>query len=176
MTNERIQQVISEIEKLEDEVDESHNLSMPFVCRSYVGPKAKWDRRELELVLKITLPQDMVEFWNITSGIRLYEDVNYGQWGLIIGSPIETLKHHENVVSNPSRKEDFLFGDLVFGRFLGDSEFPLIRCDPKSPDYGSVMISLPMDVRKDWFSVASSFTEFLENFIASPDTKYWERR
>jgi hypothetical protein len=63
---------------------------------------------------------------------------------------------------------------LVVGRFLGDSDLLVLRCDETAPDVGSTLIALPIDPRGDWPTVARSFREYLERLIAAEGDKYWE--
>lgn len=80
------------------------------------------------------LPAQLVEFWKNTSAARLFEDEDSGQWGLEIVSPGEARLLTE--VEVKKRPRDYVYGDLVIGRFLGDSDLLLVRCDPSAFDYG----------------------------------------
>jgi hypothetical protein len=65
---------------------------------------------------------------------------------------------------------------LIIGECLGDTDRIIVRCDPESDDFGSVLISLALDSRKDWYTAASSLVEFLEKASISIEYKYWSKR
>jgi hypothetical protein len=104
----------------------------------------------------------------------LFEDRNYGQWGLILYEPQEA----ETVTAKfrIQRARDFAEGDLVIGEFLGDSDLLVIRCDPQERDYGRVMVALPLDPRSDWYSVAGNLEAFLEEYERAEGAKFWEKQ
>lgn len=120
-----------------------------------------------------TCPEHLRRFWRVAAWCSLFEDRSYGQWGLRILTPAEageeTREHAQR------RPKVFLPGDLVAGRFLGDSDLLLVRCDESAADFGGVLIALPLDPRQDWYRVAHSFDEFLDNYINARGDKYWER-
>ena len=119
-------------------------------------------------------PNDLREFWSVAETARLFEDQEYGQWGLEIFGPTQASE-----ITNQCRSErqrDFLEDDLVIGKFLGDSDMLMVRCDPKADDFGSVLITLPLDPRSDWDHVGESFGEFLEKYAKSGGEKYWEEQ
>ena len=116
-------------------------------------------------------PPDLVEFWLLTESVRLFEDQQYSQWGLVIQSP-------EDAVSLTQQSRDDNPGlvrtDLVIGEFLGDSDLLAVRCNPDVADYGCVIIASAIDPRADWEIAAKSLHEFLDRFINSGGEKYWE--
>jgi len=117
-------------------------------------------------------PSDLREFWREAQTARLFEDREYGQWGIELFEPKQAIE-----VTNHFRTEyerDFVEGDLVVGRFLGDSEMLMIRCDPAAVAFGSVVVTLPLDPRIDWYYVAESFAEFLKRYAKSGGDKFWE--
>lgn len=146
--------------------------TLEYVLRSAVLPPSPWSRRELEEGLGVLLPDDVVALWGTSSGLRLFEDVTHGQWGLIVWGPSEVVPRGRVEVGG--REEDFRQGDLVVGEFLGDLDFVVLRCDPKAKDFGSVLIALEMDPREDWPCVGASLSEFIEKFLSSDGAKYWE--
>lgn len=117
-------------------------------------------------------PKSLIDFWNISRKAWLFEDIQYGQWGLEIFDPKEssdlTLKF------SSERQRDFSHGDLIIGKFIGDSDLLLVRCDIKSIDYGNIIVALPIDPRDDWNFVEESFDVFLNNYANSNGDKYWE--
>jgi hypothetical protein len=117
-------------------------------------------------------PQDLADFWANARTAQLFEDEVYGQWGLEILDPEQAIDATREFYDDRGR--DFAKGDLVVGRFLGDSDRLIIRSDPSSDDFGSVFIALPIDPRTEWYRVADSFGNFLDSFVKSGGDKYWE--
>lgn len=121
----------------------------------------------------VAIPEELRNFWRISRESRLFEDTTYGQWGLHLLSPSESMRatHKFQIV----RERDSSPCDLVVGRFLGDSELLLVRCNPSEPDHGQVWVALPLYRREEWFLAASSFEVFLENYVDAGGAKFWER-
>jgi len=119
----------------------------------------------------LPIPEDLIEFWRVTKSADLFLDQTYGQWGLRILEP--ELSLHSTDIFKFSRKADYKPGDLVIGKFIGDSDLLIIRCDKSLVDYGSVIVALPLDSRHDWYQVSQSFTEFLEQYVRTGGEKYW---
>ncbi len=112
--------------------------------------------------------------WENVSSLRLFEDVRYGQWGLILWSPEQVVDAHRKHVKG--REQDFRPGDVILGEFLGDSDLLVLRCDPEAEDYGSVLIALPIDPRAEWYRVGTSLLGFLMKFVEAQGEKFWEKR
>ncbi|MFN9342229.1 MAG: hypothetical protein ACK6A8_17215 [Planctomycetota bacterium] len=117
-------------------------------------------------------PVDLEIFWKNYKSARLFEDRQFGQWGLEILDPSESRLATSEY--DLDRERDRRFGDRVIGRFFGDSEVLLIRCDPSAPDYGCIIVALPLDSRKDWPLVGNSFSEFFERYAKGEGAKFWE--
>lgn len=162
--------LISEIENLA--IITPRNVSIPFSLHCKVIPPGPYDKSKLERVLTISVPDELDQLWNITSGLRLFEDVTYGQWGLVLWSPDKVIDEQKQ--GKKGREHDFHPGDLVIGEFLGDSDLLLIRCDHEREDFGFVMIALPLDPREEWYVAANSISGFLSKFAKSRGEKYWE--
>jgi hypothetical protein len=111
-------------------------------------------------------------FWAVAREAALFKDAQYGQWGVQILSPAAAISKTERY--RHQRARDFRSGDLVVGRFFGDSDLLVLRCDEASSDRGSILVALPLDLRSDWPVVARSFREYLEELIATEGDKYWE--
>jgi SMI1 / KNR4 family (SUKH-1) len=116
-------------------------------------------------------PSDLREFWRLTRTAKLFEDVTTGQWGLEILAPNEAFK--ETADYKRDRARDAVKDDLIIGRFIGDSQLLLIRCDPDAGDFGNVIVVGPIDRRADWDFVANSFREFLNRYIESRGDMFW---
>jgi len=117
-------------------------------------------------------PVDLETFWKHYKCARLFEDRQFGQWGLEILDPSESVLATSEYTID--RNSDRRIGDRVLGRFLGDSDVLLIRCDPSASDFGSIIVALPLDPREEWPVVGSSFSEFLERYAKSEGNKFWE--
>lgn len=122
--------------------------------------------------LEIELPPELARFWIRHRSATLFEDVDYGQWGLEVLTPQDALTASRSF--SEDRKRDVSRGDLVIGRFLGDSDLLLIRCDPSAEDFGSVVVALPLDDRSDWPHIAKNFGVFLDEYERKEGDKHWE--
>jgi hypothetical protein len=132
-----------------------------------------WSKAKLESDLALKIPDQLALIWNYFSRISLYEDRTYGQWGIIVFSPLEIIEKQFDYVKN-RRGNDVVIGDLCIGEFIGDTDFIVIRCDPLQDDFGNILISGAIDKRTQWPIVAQSIVEFLENVLRGHGRKYWE--
>lgn len=144
---------------------------VPFVLECEALPPTAWDPQAIESKLTIRLPDDMRDLWNLSGGLRLFEDVFYGQWGLRIWSAQRTL---EETLQWRERRRDFIPGDLVTGEFLGDADLLVIRCDPGTTNYRTTVIALPMDPRDEWPIAAPDLETFIRRYIEAESDKFWE--
>src|SRR5438128_310853 len=102
---------------------------------------------DLNAILRHRIPDELREFWRVAEWAKLFEDPEYGQWGLHVLTPHEALR--ETLKYCKDRAKDFVEGDFIVGRFLGDSDLLLIRCQQSVPDFGQVLVVLPLDPRGD---------------------------
>jgi len=143
--------------------------SMVFRCTfSDTGAKAD-DISALE----VNCPNDLCSFWKAAESAKLFEDQTYGQWGLHILSPSDAAQETQRLAKE--RPRDFARGDLVTGRFLGDSDLLIVRCNDNKSDFGRVLVAQPLDPRIDWYCAAESFEQFLEKYLEAKGEKYWEK-
>ena len=149
-------------------------LSVPMALTCQSLPPQPWKPNIFEKSLQVTLPKSLKQLWDKTSELRLFEDMAYGQWGLVVWSPNQVIQEQEK--RKAQRQKDFRTSDLIIGEFLGDSELLLIRCDEGEPDFGNVMIALPLDRREEWYIAADSLEEFLSKWIATRGEKFWEKQ
>lgn len=119
-----------------------------------------------------TVPPHVAELWSTTNEARLFEDVDYGQWGLVLLPPDEALAATQELATERAR--DHVAGDLIVGRFLGDQDLLLVRSDPSAVDFGRVFVVLPLDERDDWDEVAPDLEAFLAKYEQAEGAKYWE--
>ena len=116
-------------------------------------------------------PGDLSEFWRIARSAKLFEDKVYGQWGLSILDPANAVAATEKLRAR--RFRDYVLDDLVVGRFIGDSDLLIIRCDPSSSDFGTILVATPIDPRHQWHRISKSFARFLDTYIKAGGAKYW---
>ena len=143
---------------------------MTFVCS--FSPDAV-PRQEIQTLLP-KCPSDLVDFWSEARTARLFVDQEYGQWGLEILAPDHAAAATKEYKA--TRNRDFVQGDLIIGKFLGDSDLLLLRCDPLGDDFGFVLIVLPLDRRADWYPVATSLQAFLNSYVKSGGEKFWTHK
>jgi hypothetical protein len=143
-----------------------------YVCK-VLDPIA-WDRCDVERTLGFEIPPDLATLWDSCGGLILHEDNKFCQWGLVVLAPTEPQFFALNNEYHKDWGGSVLPGDLVIGRFWGDGERPLIRCDKNAADYGSITIVAEMDPRSNWYKAARSLEEFLVGFMDAHGAKYWE--
>lgn len=153
----------------------------PLPLRCTVLPWLNWEAAALEDALGVVLPSDLRQLWDLTSGLVLFQDMTYGQWGLVLWSPDQALVRHQRLAARRfNAPGDLLRGDFLIGEFIGDAELVAIRCDPTADDFGAVAIAEPINPRDEWPVPAPSLGEFLRRFLQSnlerSGERYWERR
>jgi len=116
--------------------------------------------------------EEVRQFWSLHERATLFRDVDYGQWGLRVLAPSDSLDFTARY--RAARRKDGIEGDLIIGEFLGDSDLLMLRTDRDRNDYGSVVVVLPLYPRKDWYRVASSFEGFLAAYAEAEGDKFWE--
>ena len=124
-------------------------------------------------ILRASGDRGLSEFWGHHREAELFKDDEFGQWGLHILTPNAALRMTTEERSR--RPRDYRDGDLVLGRFYGDSEL-LILEGARERSESRVRVAMPTDERDDWPTVAVSFQDFLEKFVLSQGQKYWEVR
>jgi hypothetical protein len=148
-------------------------LLPPMVLQSEAKLPTPFQPSDIEFALKVKLPEEIKLLWSRASELRLHEDVNYGQWGCVLWSPIDVVARHRQACDQ-RRSEDFRPGDVIVGEFRGDTDLVVLRCDSSQKDYGRIVIALAMDSRNEWPCVSSSLVDFVLTFLSQPDKKFWE--
>ena len=115
---------------------------------------------------------ELLELWQVARSACLFRDTVYGQWGLQLIPPSDCAAETGDL--RRSRPEEYFRGDLVVGRFLGESELLLLRCNENQGDYGTTVVALPIDGRKDWHFTGLSLGQLASEFVASRGKKFWE--
>lgn len=129
-----------------------------------------------KLILELgfeNIPIEYLNFIQETDGAKLFYDKIYGQAGMYL---YETdIIYKKNLEwHNSYMKQDLLPTDLIIGEFFGDNDLVVLRCDNRFDDYGYIIISLPLDERKDWYFTNDNFESFLVKFCNNEGVKYWE--
>lgn len=173
MTVTNVDDVLRNVQASKPYVVRSSNVTPPMVLQSNIKPAVTWEAAQIEIAADVKLPEEIKILWSRGSEIRLYSDVNYGQWGCILWSPADVVARNAQVLGWRGT-EDFRRGDLVIGEFQGDTDLVVLRSDPCESDFGSIVIALAMDPRDSWPCVARSIAEFMQRFLAEPERKFWE--
>lgn len=146
----------------------------PFALACAIEPPVAWDQPALEVALGGELPDDIRILWNESAGLRLFEDREYGQWGLVLWPPQTALGR--TLAERSDRPDADEAGDLVLGEFLGDAERLVVRCTRTAEDFGHVYVTLPIDPRTEWESPAGSPAESIARYLDAQGDKFWEAR
>lgn len=115
-------------------------------------------------------PRELAEAWSVSRESRLFEDVDYGQWGLVLLSPAESARR--TAEQRELRPDDYRAEDVVIGEFLGDLE--LLVLAPSEAADQRVLVALPLDGRQDWYPAAPDLAQFLERYRDQRGAKFWE--
>ena len=107
------------------------------------------------------LPNDVADLWAVCREARLFEDVDYGQWGLALLAPFASAER--TAKEREARPSEFGPNDIVLGEFLGDQE--LLVLAPSETGERRVLIALPLDTRPHWFGAAQELGQFLERYF-----------
>ena len=102
----------------------------------------------------------------------MFEDVDYGQWGLALLSP--TASARRTAEQRALRPADYRPDDVVAGEFLGDLE--LLVMAPSEAGERGILIALPLDDRQEWYPAAPDLAQFLERYRDQQGAKFWESR
>jgi hypothetical protein len=135
-----------------------------FRCRVESGP-AEGDSG-------MSLPDAVAQYWDACAGAFLFEDSDFGGWGLELMSPDGAVSATAHL--GEERPDECLTGDLVLGRFLSDGDLLVVRCDPEAKDFGAVLVALPLDGRGGWHRVAPDLEAFISEYELSEGAKFWE--
>jgi hypothetical protein len=112
-----------------------------------------------------TLPAEVRDLWTTARTADLFLDVDYGQWGLRLLSPIGSATRSQQ--ERCERPNDIEPEDVVIGEFLGDQDLVIVG------DQGAVLVALPLDRRADWYRVGRGLAEFLHRYVATNGEKFW---
>jgi hypothetical protein len=119
----------------------------------------------------ISLPTDVADFWSVCRQARLFEDIDFGQWGLVLLDPVSSAER--TVLEITERPTEFRSDDVVLGAFLGDQELLVIA--PSDSGTRRILVALPLDPRSSWIGVGEDLGQFLGKYIMDGGDKFWER-
>lgn len=139
--------------------------SNPFRLASKVESQASIDEVSRAWPTGALLPE-LEALWLSSREAWLFQDIDYGQWGLHILDPAAAAARTN--AERASRPGDFEATDAVVGEFLGDSHLLVLEAN------GGVLVALPLDPRTDWPRVAPRLSEFLTRYLEAVGDKYWE--
>ncbi len=115
------------------------------------------------------LPDDLLALWATTREARLFEDVEYGQWGLVLLSPEASAARTARELAD--RPQDMRPDDLVVGEFLGDLQLLVLEPDTTG---ARALIALPLDGRDDWPVAGESLGDFLATYFDNNGEMFWD--
>lgn len=116
--------------------------------------------------LAYRFPDDLLALWRYSKKTELFKDSLYGQWGIEILTPEESITETEKL--QHTRSNDILKDDIAFGRFHGDSELLITNQN------GEILVCTPLDDRREWIRAAESLSEFMEKIADAEGAKFWE--
>lgn len=114
---------------------------------------------------------ELRELWASCRSARLFEDVDYGQWGLVLLDPESSRNRTASEIAQ--RPADLKADDVVIGEFLGDQE--LLVWAPSEDGRRRLLVALPLDARADWWQAGEGIAEFLAKYFDANGEKFWER-
>lgn len=118
------------------------------------------------------LPDDVRGLWKECRAARLFEDLDYGQWGLVLLDPDASARRTAR--ERNDRPSEFSPDDVVIGEFLGDQDLLVVA--PSEVGERRVLVALPLDGRSDWHGAGTDLATFLERYVSAGGEKFWERR
>jgi hypothetical protein len=104
------------------------STSTPFKLVSTLSERAVADEVEQAWGGR-DLPSDAVDPWAACREARLFEDVDYGQWGLALLAPSASAAR--TAQEREARPSEFGPDDIVLGEFLGDQELLVLAPSEK---------------------------------------------
>lgn len=134
--------------------------------------KCEVRRRNKPVHIGNDFPLDLREMWTNFDDVILFADNRMTIWGLHLLSYDASAAATQDFSSEIYTQFDA--GDVIVGRFFGDLDRLLVRCDRSANDFGNVVVVLRDGLRKEWYTIASSLEEFLTKYAKAEGDKYWE--
>ncbi len=142
----------------------------PFRLSCRVDPGASADEI-VQAAPSASESEDPRDLWSTSRESRLFEDTEYGQCGLHLLRPADSIAR--TLADRAHRPDDVRADDVVLGEFLGDSE--LLVFAPSEVAGRRYLIALPLDPREDWYAAGGSIVEILQRLLEANGDKYWEQ-
>lgn len=132
-------------------------------------------KRELGI---LSLPEELRTVWFYCSSLVINYEKSEGLdiEGIYIYSREQALVRHNYYVKEKEiakTTEDIHKGDLIIGEYMSEHQYVLIRCDENFDDFGSILMTQPIDPREEWPIVGSSLIGFLETYYSAGE-KFWD--
>jgi hypothetical protein len=134
---------------------------------SFVAPATD---QEIRSAWPVAPPDELIRAWSVSKESRLFEDVDYSQWGLVLLSPSDSAQR--TAEQRALRPGDYSPDDVVVGEFLGDLE--LLVMAPSETGELRILVALPLDHRQEWYPAAPDLARFLESYRDQHGAKFWE--
>jgi hypothetical protein len=133
-------------------------------------------KRELGIV---NLPKELKTLWDYCSSLVMHYEKSEGLdiQGIYIYSMEQALLRHNYYVREKElakTTEDIHKGDFIIGEYISEERYVLIRCDESCEDFGSVLMTQPIDPREEWPVVGASLIDFLETYYSS-GKNFWDK-
>lgn len=138
-----------------------------------------WNEDAIKRALGIVnLPEDLGMFWSYCSSLVMHFEKSEGLdiQGIYIYSMEQALLRHNYFVKElelAKATRDIHKGDFIIGEYISEQQYVLIRCDENCDDFGSILMTQPIDPREEWPIAAPSLIDFLETYY-SANEKFWE--
>lgn len=113
-----------------------------------------------------TLPADLVALWRCCRRARLFVDVDYGQCGIVIYSPIASARRTRLISDFTGVRPD----DVAVGEVRGTSDLVLLS---PSERRRRVLIHRFLDPRADWPRVGTDLGAFLDAYVDALGAEFW---
>jgi hypothetical protein len=147
--------------------DPAFKANSPFRLVCTVAPPASEDhvRRADGKV-----PAELSHIWLHSATLRLFEDAEHKQWGMVLLSPLEIFPRTRQALVD--MEPDIRPDDLVVAEFLGDQDL-LMYCPSESPGR-RWRVSVRFDHRDEWPAVGPDLVSFLRSYYDHQGDKFWE--
>jgi hypothetical protein len=143
-------------------------------------PYIHWNENLIKQEIGISnLPEELLMLWSYCSSLIIHFEKDRGLdiQGIYIYSPDQALVRHKyyyiEELESAKAEKDICEGDFIIGEYISEHQYILIRCDDQSKDFGSIMMTQPIDPREEWPIVGTSLLDFLEAYYSAGE-KFWD--
>ena len=139
------------------------------VLGNRIGPPASL--QDIERAWPDGVHSDAVAFWSVVGSADLFEDIEYGQWGMHILTPAGSFERTRK--ARIDRPDDLREDDVVIAEFRGDLELLILAPSEEQPDR-RILVALELDKRDKWYGVGPSLAGLLDRYFDAVGDKYWD--